>query len=344
VGAAQSAAGRRPWIELLCARRRLARFRCRIIVYLIVRSVDVGIRVPRELLGRGSAALADFGRTVDDSAIDRVWIGDHVSFKGGKGYDGLLGAAVLAAVTRRVIVETAVYLLPLRHPLPVARQVADVAGLAPDRFVFGVGVGGEDPDEVANCGVDPATRGRRMDESLGVVRRLLAGETVDHAGDAFRLERASIRPSPSPAPPIVVGGRSPAALRRAGRLGDGWLGVWVTPERFAANTAEVEREALDAGRVEVSWQHGFLAWCGFGANRDAARGPLARAMEAFYGVAFERFERSSPYGTPDEVAEALAPYVAAGATSILLSPIAAAADDVVADVAHVRAALEEVAR
>src|SRR5437899_10238449 len=157
--------------------------------------VEVGIRVPHGLFAGGAAALQAFGRAVDDSTIDVVWVGDHVSFRGGRGQDGLLTAMALAAVTERVTIQTAVYLLPLRHPLVVARQVAGIAELAPGRFTFGVGVGGDDPDEVRNCGVDPATRGRRTDESLDLVRRLLAAEVVDHHGDAFELAAASIVPT-----------------------------------------------------------------------------------------------------------------------------------------------------
>src|SRR5437773_2779896 len=89
-------------------------------------------------------------------------------------------------------------------PRPVdLRHVASTAAIAPGRFVFGVGVGGDDPDEAANCGVDPTDRGRRTDESLALVRRLLAGETVDHSGPRFPLRRASIRPTPRPGVPVV---------------------------------------------------------------------------------------------------------------------------------------------
>lgn len=280
--------------------------------------VEVGVRAPHGLFAGGPDALAAFGEAIDAGPIDRVWIGDHVSFRGGGGQDGLLSAMALAAVTRRVRIETAVYLLPLRHPVPVARQVASVAELAPGRFVFGVGIGGEDPLEVRNCGVDPATRGRRTDASLDVIRRLLAGEVLE--GGAFDLEQAAIVPVPREPVPVVVGGRSDAALRRAGRLGDGWLGIWVTPERFAASVTDVERVAAETGRDAVTWDHQFMAWCALG-ERDEVRPVLADAMERFYGVSFERFERSSPAGTPAEVAEALAPYVEAGAGTILLSPI-----------------------
>ncbi len=265
-----------------------------------------------------------------------MWVGDHVSFRGGNGRDGLLTSMALAAVTRRITIQTAVYLLPLRHPLPVARQVAGVAELAPGRFVFGVGIGGEDPTEVANCGVDPATRGARMDESLDLVRRLLAGESLDHHGPHFDLEQVAIRPTPSPPVPVVVGGRSRAAVRRTARLADGWLGVWVGPERFAEHVGTIAEEAALVGRAEPAWQHGFLAWCGFGDRPEDARGRLAVEMQDFYGIPFERFEASSPWGTPETVAESLAPYVAAGASSILLRPVAADVATGIAGAARVR--------
>lgn len=302
-------------------------------------SVEVGTRVPHGLFRAGPDRLAAFTASVEASGLDRIWMGDHVSFKGGKGYDGMLQTMAIVALTRRVTVQTGVYLLPLRHPLPVARQVASIAELAPGRFVFGVGVGGDDPAEVINCGVDPTTRGRRTDESLALVRRLLAGEVVDHRGEAFALEGASIVPVPEQAVPVVVGGRSPAALRRAGRLSEGWLGVWVTPERFAESIAAVAKAAADAGRGDVAWQHGLLAWCGFGPSREAARPRLAAAMGQFYQQPFERFERSSPCGTADDVAEALSPYVAAGATTVLLAPVAADTETALASAARVRALL-----
>jgi alkanesulfonate monooxygenase SsuD/methylene tetrahydromethanopterin reductase-like flavin-dependent oxidoreductase (luciferase family) len=299
-------------------------------------AVEVGVRVPRALFAGGVEPVAAFAAAAEAAGLDRLWVGDHVSFKGGQGYDGLLQATALTTLSRRIAVQTAVYLLPLRHPLPVARQVASVAELAPGRLVFGVGVGGDDPAEVANSGVDPATRGRRMDESLALVRRLLAGEVVDHRGEHFILEGAAIRPTPEPAVPIVIGGRAPAALRRAGRLGDGWLGVWVSPERFAESTAAVAHAASEAGRRDVAWQHGLLAWCGFGPSAELARAPLAAAMEDLYQMPFGRFARHSPHGTPEDVASALAPYVDGGASTLLLAAVADDPEEVVAGAARVR--------
>jgi alkanesulfonate monooxygenase SsuD/methylene tetrahydromethanopterin reductase-like flavin-dependent oxidoreductase (luciferase family) len=298
-------------------------------------AVEVGLRVPHAVLRGGAGRLRAFVTAVEEADIDRVWVGDHVSFKGGQGYDGLLQAAAIAAVSERVMVQTAVYLLPLRHPLTVARQVANLTELAPGRFTFGVGVGGDDPSEVWNCGVDPASRGARTDESLELVRRLISGEVVTAEGSHFTLHSASILPAPDPPVAIVVGGRSAAALRRAGRLGDGWLGVFVSPSRFAEAIEAVDSAAAAAGRTGVD-QHGILAWCGFG------RSPAAE-MEALYQQPFRAFERYAPHGTAEVVADSLRPYVEAGATSVLLAGAADDDDRLIEGARLVRALLRDAA-
>ncbi len=127
--------------------------------------------------------------------------------------------------------QTGVYLLALRHPAVVARQLSTLALLAPGRFTFGVGVGGDDPRELELCGIDPRERGARTTEALRCVRALLTGEDVCFQGRFFDL-RGAIRPAPAPAIPILVGGRSDAALHRVGQLGEGWLALWVSPRRF----------------------------------------------------------------------------------------------------------------
>jgi alkanesulfonate monooxygenase SsuD/methylene tetrahydromethanopterin reductase-like flavin-dependent oxidoreductase (luciferase family) len=232
-------------------------------------------------------------------------------------------------------VHTGVYLLPLRHPVLVARQLADVDRLSPGRLTFGVGVGGEDRREVSNCGVDPATRGARMDECLTVVRQLLTGAAVTFHGAFIDVEEAMISPVPAPIP-IVVGGRSDAAVRRVGRLGDGWLGVWNSPRRFAAAVELAAEEAARVGRADPPAQHAMQVWCGLADSREAARGCLAPVMEAYYQLPFERFERYCPYGTADDVAEFLAPYVAAGCAEFNLIPQSPGASAAIASVATVK--------
>ena len=264
-----------------------------------------------QMLGTSDEMRATVAK-VEAAGIDHIGIGDHISFYVGFGYDGLLRAAMLLAASQRLRVVLGVYLLPLRHPLPVARQLADIADLAPGRLTFGVGIGGEDPLEVANSGADPKTRGRRMDESLTVLRRLLGGETVDFDGEFFQLERASIAPMPADPIPILVGGRSDAGIRRAATLGDGWLGIWVSPRRYGEVVETMSKIAVETGRGHVAWRNALNMWCGVGSTKEAAREPVASAMQTFYQLPYERFEKWSPHGTVEDLAEFVAPYVEAG--------------------------------
>jgi hypothetical protein len=128
-----------------------------------------------------------------EAGIDHL-CGDHVSFFTGMGFDGLVQATALAALHPTLPIYTGVYLLPLRHPVLVARQLADIERLAPGRLIFGVGVGGEDRHEVSICGVDPATRGLRMNECLTIVRELLTGKPTTFHGTFFDLDEAVIGP------------------------------------------------------------------------------------------------------------------------------------------------------
>ena len=298
-------------------------------------TVRIGMFAPFGLLEQGAEAARAFLARVAEEGIDHVCCGDHVSFAGA-GFDGLVQATALTMLHPTLPVYSGVYLLPLRHPVLVARQLADIARLAPGRLVFGVGIGGEDPHEVASCGVDPATRGLRMDECLTIVRQLLTGKAVTFHGRFFDLDETVIAPAPAEAIPNIVGGRSDAAVRRAGRAGDGWLGIWNSPRRFAAAVEMAAVEAARAARPGPPRRHAMQVWCGLADSRQAARACLAPAMEAFYQLPFERFERYCPYGTADDVAEFLAPYVAAGCTEFNLIPQSPDADQAIAGTAAVK--------
>ncbi len=282
-------------------------------------SVRVGMFTPFGLLEQGPEAARAFLVQAEKEGIDHVCCGDHVSFAG-MGFDGLVQATALAMLHPTLPVYTGVYLLPLRHPVLVARQLADIARLSPGRLIFGVGIGGEDRREVAICGVDPATRGMRMDECLTIVRQLLTGKAVTYHGTFVDLDEAVIAPAPPEPIPIIIGGRSDVAIRRAGRLGDGWLGIWNSPRRFAAAVEMAGEEAVRTGRPDPPSRHAMQVRCGLADSKQAARACLAPAMEAFYQVPFERFERYCPYGTAEDIAEFLAPYATAGCTEFNLIP------------------------
>jgi len=268
--------------------------------------------------------------------VDHLCVGDHVSFFVGAGSDGLTTATSLLAAQDELPVYVALYLLPLRHPVPVARQVATLAQLAPGRLTLGVGIGGEDPHELEICGVDPKTRGRRMDESLHLLRRLGEGTPVTFHGEFFSLDEALIVPAPSPRVPLIVGGRSDAAVRRAAKLGDGWLGIWVSPRRYRGACDQIAGEAIEAGRDPSAFEHALNVWCGFASTHEAARKPLAAQMQDFYQMPFEPFERYSPYGTPEQVAEFLSPYIESGCSRFNVIPCADDPDSAIVAVGELR--------
>ncbi len=267
---------------------------------------------------------------IEEAGLDGVFYADHVSFRDGSGVDGLILLAGLSQLHPGLGLQVGVYLLPLRHPVLVARQLATLSELAPGRISLGVGVGGEDRHEVQACEVDPRTRGRRCDESLGVLHSLLAGETVTHHGEFFHLDAVRIKPSPTPPIPVYIGGRSDAALRRTARYGQGWIAAWCSVERFTTAVASCQRQAVEAGRPDVAWHHELQPWVGVDADGDQARAAVARAMEHFYGLPFSAFERYVPYGTPAEVAARLAPYLQAGAQQLNITACAPPGQDAIA--------------
>src|SRR4051812_13689614 len=301
-------------------------------------TVAVGTMLPA-FAGTGLAERRAVVAGLDAAGVDHLAVGDHVSFFGGQGFDGLVHAAHLLARSDRLAVHVGVSLLALRHPVPVARQLSDLAPLAPGRLVLGVGIGGEDRHEYEVCGVDPATRGARTDESLGLLRRLATGEPVTADGPCFPVRDARILPAWDV--PILVGGRSDAAVRRAARFGDGWLGIWISPRRYAEVVGQVDALAAEAGRSPGTWRHELQVWCGFGDTVERATPPLAQAMEAMYAAPFSAFARYCPAGTPDDVAGFLRPYVEAGCRSFTLIPRAEAPEQALAGVAEVRRLLQD---
>ena len=279
-------------------------------------TVDIGMSVfAEELAARPPADRRRLLAEAADAGVDHLHVGDHVSFHGGYGFDGLINTATLLALQDALPVLVSIYQLPLRHPTVVARQLAAICESHPGRLRFGVGLGGDDPAELRACGVDPRTRGKRMNEGLEILRGLLSGRAVTYAGEIYEVAGVVVHPA-TPDLPILVGGRSDAALRRAGRLGDGWAGIWISPARFAQSAARVAEVAHAAGRTVDVWEHNLTIWCGFGEDRTAAADRVGETMRSIYHLDPDVFARWCPAGPPEAVAEFIAPYLEAGAGSV----------------------------
>src|SRR5207248_7959467 len=145
----------------------------------------------------------------------------------------------------------AVFLLALRAPAIAAKVTATLDVLSGGRFIFGVGVGGENPKEFEVCGVPHAERGARVSEAIDVVRTLWRDSPATFKGRFTQFSGVSLDPKPvqKPGPPIWIGGRSDAALARAGRQGDGWASYVVQPERYAESIDKTRSAARAAARV-----------------------------------------------------------------------------------------------
>jgi alkanesulfonate monooxygenase SsuD/methylene tetrahydromethanopterin reductase-like flavin-dependent oxidoreductase (luciferase family) len=285
-------------------------------------SLTIGFATPTNLWNESFEAKHQILQQLDDAGIDQVYMADHVSFRDGSGTDGFVEIAALSQLHPSIRVMISVYLLALRHPLPVARQLATMSKVAPGRVTFGVGVGGEDRHEIEVCGIDPRTRGRRTNESLEIIRGLMTGDAIDFSGEFFELDQARIKPAVRPNIPIIIGGRSNAALTRTARYGDGWVGTWCSARRFGEAVAIIAEEAEALGRGKVDWQHGYQPWVGVAATTEKARNLVAAEMESFYKVPFAAFEKYTPYGTAAQVADSLRPYVDAGCSMFNLKVVA----------------------
>lgn len=170
-------------------------------------------------------------------------------------YDAFSYLNFIAAKTCRVRLGTNVYLLGLRHPFVAARAVQTLDVLSGGRAEVGVGAGWLRSEWQA-AGLDPRTRGRRLDEALAVCKRLWSEEVVEHHGEFFDFAEVMFEPKPvqRPWPPILVGGESDVALRRAARHGDGWLGLVHTPESAAGTVALLARLRREAGREDEPFE------------------------------------------------------------------------------------------
>jgi probable F420-dependent oxidoreductase len=263
--------------------------------------------------------LATLVELVDDCGYDSLWVGDHLAFAVSI-LDPLLQLAQAAVVSPRLTLGTNVYLLPLRHPGPVAKQVASLDHLCEGRLIFGVGVGGEFPKEFAVAGVPLNERGARLSAAIPLLRQLWNGEPVSYAGKYFGefSDVAMQPPARQPGgPPIWCGGRADAALARTGRLADGWISYVVTPEQYRAALTKIEAAA--EGRAIQRFGTGHLLFVRLDASYETALDTAATSLSQRYAMDFRRAaERYAALGTAEQVAARVRDFYAAGARHVVI--------------------------
>jgi alkanesulfonate monooxygenase SsuD/methylene tetrahydromethanopterin reductase-like flavin-dependent oxidoreductase (luciferase family) len=275
----------------------------------------VGVALPCiDAYGTGTPVL-EVARAAEGAGFDHVWVPDHLVFHRPI-LESLMTLAVVAGATEKVRLGTAILNPVLRSTTWLAKQLATLAVLAPDRLLLGIGLGGEYDPEFVAAGVDRRERGRRLDEALALLPNLMAGRAVTHDGlQSVKIE--GISPACPVLPPLLIGGRSDAALRRVARFGDVWLPMWTGPERIAEAKAALAGQAAELGRPAPEVV--LVAFVNVCDDRSEGLAQAKALTERQYGVPFERVERWTAVGDVEEVAGWLARYRDAGADGFSLA-------------------------
>ena len=216
--------------------------------------------------GQADLALDDFPRLVDDLerlGFDSLWLPERML---NGPFDPLVGLAHAAARTTRLKLGAYV-VVPGRNPVCLARALANLDRLSGGRLLLIMVLGQPEAAEVMAQHVTKAERGALLEEVLPLLRRLWTGDVVDHHGPRYQLRDARVSPTPVQVPlDMWLGGQRSEALRRAGRLGDGWIPGFLSPTEAAEKRRRIEAAAAEAGRT-IDPEH-------FGVNLTYSRGRL----------------------------------------------------------------------
>lgn len=256
--------------------------------------------------------FAKLVRTLDDLRFDSLWLSERVT---GDCPDPIVGLSVAAGLTQRLKLGFSVLVVPGRNPMLLAKELATLDCLSGGRLLPAFGLGAVDPGEQQAFGVQRSERARRFDEVLPLLRRFWAGEAVDHDGDFHHFEGAGVRPRPVQQPlDVWLGGIAPSELARCGRLGDGWLPSFCTPDDVRLGIPAVQAHAEAAGR-QIDPEH-------FGVLLPYTDGPIPEVAAA--GIA-----RRRPGVDPAEVVASgfgglrslIERHIAAGASKFVVVPL-----------------------
>jgi probable F420-dependent oxidoreductase len=222
-----------------------------------------GLKLALFGLHRGSSANPDAvarrARLAEEAGFEALWVGDHIALPSDAAdpptqarLEALVALTFLAAVTTRVRLGVGVIVLPQRQPVLLAKQLASIDVLSKGRLTVGIGIGYLEP-ELRALGASLADRGARTDEYLAAMRALWGEPTPSFAGRFVSFADVVERPRPIqlPHPPIVIGGHSPAAYRRAIRSGNGWYGWELDLDQTAKTLVELRETAARLERPAV---------------------------------------------------------------------------------------------
>jgi probable F420-dependent oxidoreductase len=211
--------------------------------------MQLGIHLPHAGSQATPALIKRHAQRAEALGLSDVWVSEHIIVPRAQFprsplfYDPILTLTWVASVTERVRLGTSVIVLPMRHPLPLAKELATLQNLSEGRLILGVGVGWLEP-EFAALGVPFNERGRRMDEGIAMMRAVWSQDPVTFEAKyiAARIRGMTMLPQPVSPIPMWHGSRSEAAHRRTARIGDGWHGSQVTPAQAGEVVKRLRRD------------------------------------------------------------------------------------------------------
>jgi probable F420-dependent oxidoreductase len=268
-------------------------------------------------VGLGAAtAVGDAGRfaafvdALEDLSFDSLWLSERLT---GDAPDPLVGLALAAGRTQRLKLGTSVLVLPGRNPVVLAKELASLDVLSDGRLLPAVGLGAPRPAEQRAFGVSREERAAWFDEALPLMRELWTGEPVTHHGKRFEVDDVRLGPKPIQQPiDVWLGGRARSELRRTGRLGDGWLPSFCTPDDVAEGWPIVTASAAENGRA-IDREH-------LGAMVTYADGPIPDALAAYIAQRRPGVDATELIASGlDDLRSRLEAFISAGASKFVVT-------------------------
>lgn len=269
----------------------------------------------------GPEALWRYLETCENGDVDSIWLSERV-FGPARFLEPVVGVAMMAARTEKLKFGFNVLTLPVRDPLTLGRELATIDWLSQGRLLPAFGLGNDLIAEWERAGIPKSQRAARTDEATRIMRRLWGEDGVTYEGRFWTIKDATLalKPVHGSEMPIWFGGRSEPALRRVGRLGDGWLAASATAAEVAAGIPKIHAFAAEAGR-QVPDDH-------FGVTLPYRLAPTVEAAIAQLPASFLKRRPDLPptefgaFGPPEVVAATLDRYIAAGASKFVLVHLA----------------------
>ncbi len=265
-----------------------------------------------------AGAILDLVDSLEALEVDSLWVSDRL-VSSQLILEPITFLSYIAGRLRKMKLGTSTLVLPTRNPIVLAKELATLDFLSHGRLFPAIGLGGDESKDLQAIGVNKKERAGRTDEMIVLMRRLWSEENVTFKGRFFSVQDTTIMPRPwqKNGLPIWIGGRSQAALRRTGRLGDGWLVSSVSPEEVQSGIETIRAHAAEAGRHVPEDHYGVLIPFYFADSAEIAleiAGPSIRPRADLPIGAFTAF------GNPAQVRAKIEAYIAAGATKFVLRP------------------------